>query len=106
MTTLEILRAARAKIERPECWWKGGFGTIDRRASVVAGTVADGLGCAWCAYGAVIAAAGNLNVLAAVGLLEKHAGCHRTGIGPWNDDPERTHAQVLAVFDSAIAELS
>ncbi len=103
MTTKEILIAARAKIEAPERWTQGEFARskIDRRVKATS----DRAEC-WCIMGAVDAVVkndpdrfrdANLAVGHAIGIRELRE------IADWNDDPARTHAEVLAAFDRAIA---
>lgn len=38
--------------------------------------------------------------------VERAAGIHGNEIARWNDAPERTHADVMAAFDKAIASAS
>jgi hypothetical protein len=97
MKPSEILRAARKKIEKPECWTK------DRAARRIDGKGTyeqDPRAVCWCMTGAT----------AAVDLDD--AGCSADTylvmavgeqfVPDWNDDPSRTHAEVLAAFDRAI----
>ncbi len=84
MTTLEILRRARELLATPERWRKSG----DKKALINAK----------CLY---LALDGTVD--------EEDAAIVALGFrGPgemwaWNDAPERTHAEVLARLDSAIA---
>lgn len=85
MKASEILIAARALIDTPEKWVKG------RK-----------YGC-WCARDAIIAVAPDepRSTNSALATLKRAIG--RPGIVSWNDAPERTHAEVMAAFDRAIA---
>lgn len=102
MTPKEILIAAQAKIEAPERWVKGKFASL-----------ADGRKCypdneravCFCAEGAVFASGARWAAKAkALRFLRDVAvGDEFTSIPDWNDAPDRTHAEVLAAFDRAIA---
>lgn len=92
MDTLEILKAARAKIARPENWGKGRRGEDRSMLSCCAAEAIEEVDIMpsierRLAYRAVINAAG------------------AEGLVSWNDAPERTHAEVLAAFNLAIATL-
>ena len=88
----DVLVAARKLIEKPEQWVGGGeqydFSrkcagiALDSGNGNVGGTYAD-----WSA---------------ACNLFRKVIGAD--DIIPWNDTPGRTHAEVLSMFDKAIAE--
>ena len=90
MTTKEILIEARKRIERPECWTQHRFQDGD----------------AYCMSGAFFAchAAGPGAIGEALGHL--HAIVGGRSVASWNDDPRRTHAEVLAAFDRAIESAS
>jgi hypothetical protein len=98
MTPVEILRAAKAKIERPENWCQF---AIARDITGRAVSWDDLSACRWCASGAVRAAAGEESCTAH-SILNVVAG----EINPtWvisdvNDD--RDHPTVLRMFDRAI----
>lgn len=88
MTTVEVLRAARAKIDTPEKWAQGP--DLDRPVG------------RRCAAVALIEAADSEAVeLACERIIERITG---RNIVVWNDDPATDHAAVLAVFDMAIDE--
>lgn len=98
MTTLEILRAARELIATPERWTQGAG---SRDADGVARNFNEPSVTCRCLYMAVSIAAGNyhqgqLDAFWALGFREQS---HVVG---WNDAPERTHAEVMALFDAAI----
>lgn len=92
MTTLEQLRAARAVIDTPDKW---GQRVSPRHftgtCAINAVTFAE-RGCAerpiHAAWDALIRALGTRTV---------------EGVFDWNDAPERTHADVMALYDRAIA---
>jgi hypothetical protein len=93
---LPILIKARAKIADPENWGKG-FRTVCGGHRTLETC------CASEAIEAVAATPGLRS--AALRALAAAAQCDTT-ILRWNDAPERTHAQVLAAFDKAIASAS
>lgn len=92
-STREVLIAARKLIEQPQDW-----GTLNEVSSY---------GPRYCAAFAILRAQGEyftrssaMNAFRSAVGLEKDVGY----IGEWNDDPVRTHAEVLAAFDKALAE--
>lgn len=87
-STLAILTAARKLIERPEQWAyrPGTYGWNDRECCVTAFQASE-----------LDAKLGLVALGRAIG-----ATCGAEIID-WNDAPERTHAEVLAAFDAAIA---
>ena len=99
MTTLEILKAARELLSVPERWTK----RVSARAT-------DGKSCpidspnatCWCIVGA-------LGKITDYALPDECTDVLREGLPgslvSFNDAPERTHAEVLARFDEAIARL-
>lgn len=104
MDTVDILKAARAKIARPEDWGKGRR-VYDRpkETCCAAEAIEEVAGDPWGfeefnrrkpAFRALYNAAG----------LEWEKK-YPDSLPEWNDAPERTHAQVLAAFDLAIAAL-
>ena len=87
MTTVEVLRAARALIADESKWWRGGC--------AVAGQA--------CMFNAVSRAGGEPYTDAHKALL-RAIGCNEdepTEGFAWNDS--HTHAEVMAAFDRAIA---
>ena len=98
--TADILRKARAVIEKPENWTKGTFARSAKGNPVSAvGRAA----CAWCAVGAVRRVTGYDQILfSRVGRALSYAS-DGPSIVTINDSPKATHADVLALFDRAIA---
>ncbi len=102
MTIVGILKKARRVIARPEKWTKG-----------VAARDKNGRECApfakearcFCAIGAVerVAMPDYGAVRDAISALD--AATRWKGTAEYNDSPRRTHAQILALFDRAIAKL-
>jgi hypothetical protein len=99
-TTREILIAARAKIERPECWTKGKYARDKDGESVTPNSRS---AVCWCAIGAVHAAypSDAERTLIRLSWFVPTKG----GISTYNDYPETTHADILALYDRAIASL-
>lgn len=108
MTHAEVLRAARAKIERPSCWCQNAFALGPFGESVDDPT--DEAAVMWCAMGALLAADGRGIGDEPPALIYLERACPRVAfatdddpIAEWNDDVDTTHADVLALFDRAIA---
>lgn len=99
MTTLEVLTAARAKIAQG---WTQGACARDVDGDEVLQS-SERATC-WCASGAVYATCSGDRFAAsdAFDSLERLVPT-RLGIAGYNDAPERTHADVLALMDRAIA---
>ena len=94
MTTLEVLKAARAKIEKG--WTQG---TMARDKNGVAVSSDDKDATCWCALGAVLAVRREEWVNAVPFVRDAVGGGE---LLVWNDTPGRTQAEVLAAFDKAI----
>lgn len=120
MTTLEILKAARGRIAKPEMWYQGAYSTTGDKGILGGKPV-----CAWAALtwaygqkhptfrtvtGAVVPVHPGIPPIcaAALKLMEEYRADkeskHWTLHG-YNDAPGRTHAEVLALLDAAIAKL-
>lgn len=103
MTTVEVLRAARERIEKGWCQ-----GTYARRSDGTPADHADPGTVAWCASGALWndASPCDLEVYAdAAAVLESYLP-RDLEIEDWNDAPGRDKAEVLNLFDKAIEETS
>ncbi len=103
MTPKEVLIAARGLIDTPGKWTKG---SSARRAdgAQVTPFVADA--CTFCASGAIMRATTdgtNEDYSTAVSALRKHIPIERWGVACYNDDASTTHADMLKLFDKAIA---
>lgn len=92
MTTREVLVAARALIDTPEKWIQGTW-NLD---------LASGATC-FCALGALREVVGGLAGDAFSLLCDQVPGRYKRGIARFNDAPTTTHADVMALFDRAIA---
>lgn len=98
MQTVEILKAARALIDTPEKWTRGVYAR-----DLAGGDVhpSDDRAVCFCSKGALMRIAGlGDDYTKAREKLSEHVGAY---IVQFNDDPERTHPEVLAAFDAAIA---
>ncbi len=87
------LEAARALIDTPEKWHQGSLRDY----------TANGVAFRWCAVGACRQVTESFEI--ARYIAAKRALSHILGgtVWEWNDAPERTHAEVLELFDKAIA---
>lgn len=96
MTTLEALRYGRTRIEDPRKWCKAGSATEGGLCASLAlpdkidGRAADA------AFDALKDAAGTQRSFS--DSFQDNRNFYR-----WHDAPERTHAEVLAIYDAAIA---
>jgi hypothetical protein len=102
-TPLEVLRGARELLAYPERWIKG-----EDAADVIGQPLENGYdegAVCWCLAGALEKVSGRTQdcgvepAYQAVDDLIVDA----TNVREWNDAPERTHAEVLALLDRAIA---
>ena len=90
-SVVEVLREARSLVDTPEKWCQG----------------AERVGNALCSVGAISVASGMGEVR--LDFFPRALETFRAVVGWnqsaswWNDAPERTHADVLAAFDKAIA---
>ena len=102
--TADVLRKARALIEEPDHWIKV-YGCTDRAGNPV--EAYSEAACCFCIWGALSHVTKNTfkaHELAA--LVTGHPYEDKDYYTPWvdwNDAPERTHSEVLAAFDKAIA---
>ena len=106
MTPTEIaalLRKARAKIEQPECWTKGA-NARDKQGRRIDSEKSPKAAC-WCANGAIFwAAPDKREAHQLLRILQLHASVTTLlYVHSFNDDPTTTHADILALFDRAIA---
>ena len=96
-----MLALARQLITVEQRWCQGAFarGWFD-----IAVPVRSGFARRFCALGAVRRAGRDLGLIVepACTALELQTG---RPVADWNDDPKRTHGEVVAAFDAAIAVL-
>jgi hypothetical protein len=102
MKTSDILIAAKARIDSPEKWCKG----VSWRTKSGDVTECSEIAYSCCGYGAITAVLSEDNRasmphIQANTTLELAIGGQL--FSRWNDAPERTHAEVMAAFDRAIA---
>lgn len=98
MNTIEVLRAAREVISDPKRWTQGHF------ARTVEGLLASAdspVAASWCAIGAVRKVC--LEIDDRFHAYEALEAVIPENVADWNDDPVRTHAEVLTAFDRAIS---
>lgn len=95
MTTVEILRRARERIARGWCQH------VNARAADGREVEPSDRAVEWCAVGAVWR---DVDALLAVERVLQLRG-FSDALWVWNDQPGRTQAEVLALFDEAIADL-
>jgi hypothetical protein len=106
MTLSQILRAARETIADPKHWTQGAYARDKHGVPVDS---LRGEGCTFCTFGAVrhVVAKENAEYFEAEVALD--SSVPRDGMGAtigainFNDAPTTTHADVLALFDRAIA---
>lgn len=97
MNIIDILIAAKAKIEKPEHWFQG-----DYHETSLDGTIK------YCAVGALLACNSdgvydrlvNGADLCLRDAVEEQSG--RRYVVEYNDADERTHAEIIAIYDRAI----
>ena len=104
MSVLECLKAVRERLAVPEQWTQGEYARDEMGVSI-------GSCCydaqRWCLLGAVFRESEGLDADSnadseALDLLQEAVGSKGKGLAEWQDAPERTHAEVLAVIDAAI----
>ena len=107
MTPTEHLIAARALIARPENWTKH-TAARDSHGQVVYSDNPRAV--CWCTIGALAKTAKGRDPLAANDLIflqiRENPDIEEDSIDGYNDAPETTHANILALFDKAIAAAS
>ena len=86
------LEAARALIDTPEKWHQGSFRKYD-----------NGVACRWCALGACYQLTERGDHMRYRDMARALRGVVGMPVHDWNDAPERTHADIMAAFDKAIA---
>jgi hypothetical protein len=103
MTTLEILKAARKLITPKGAWITGVYAkTSPKGRKALFGN--DPAATCWCMEGALQKASGREMVYDSQDLLKPFGNIGKN-LPQFNDAPGRTHAEVLAAFDAAIAKL-
>lgn len=109
MSNAELLRAARAKIERPERWAQGYFAYRRVMGVLVKTGVHDANACSWCVRGAVAAVGGTVTTaeylvgaLTEVAKPANHMHIDLPHVARYNDAPVRRHPDILNLLDVAI----
>lgn len=93
-TVIEVLKESRALIEKGWCQIHTAVNHSGQSTWTGCPTA-----CKWCAFGAVMAVTGDWNKPYAI-LRDLTVG----SLAEWNDAPGRTQAEVLDLFDRAIAK--
>lgn len=103
MNTVELLKAARAKIEKPENWTQGAFAKNAEGHNTFLGHDDYVNVTCWCAWGAVEEAAGSGVRYSGDAMQALHCALPEgtEWVPDFNDS--HTHEEVLALFDRAIA---
>ena len=106
MTPLEALCGARELLSDPKKWTKGGYALS--AAGENCDVLSDAAAC-WCLTGALARTTGNHmesgspGSLGGYGILAEAIGKpERLVVSSWNDEPGRSHTEVLALLDKAI----
>jgi hypothetical protein len=94
-----LLRAARAKIRARKRWAKGYFAFTARGRKCKATSPR---AVCWCAWGALQAVSQGDGESRALWVLENQLVA-RMAMSAYNDAPTTTHADILALYDCAIA---
>lgn len=102
MSTVEVLKRARETISKPERWTQGAYAR-DARGYPIGVGHSDAV--CFCATGAIARGAPDPEARALAQMGVRIGRRPVEGLAAWNDAPERTHAEVLAAFDSAIKRL-
>ena len=103
----KLLREARAMIATPDQWTQGAYRRSEGGKVLC---VLDRDVASRCADGAIIDAADVEEVLyreaelLLLDAIELRTGERYLYLTSWNDSPERTHAEVLQAFDSALTQ--
>ena len=99
MSVKEILIAAKALIDTPEKWLKGALSTGDDTCFCAMGALGHAGGFGLVASDKTPELASLLDSIPAsfVWVTDKHR------LAAYNDDPATTHADIMALFDRAIA---
>jgi hypothetical protein len=102
VTLAEVLRAARAKIATPETWTKRAFARDIASVRVFARSTS---AVCWCAIGAIDSLDITADDACAAGEAGEALVAANRGraVSYFNDDPRTTHANILALYDRAIA---
>lgn len=106
-----LLIFARKLISRPQHWTKGSYARDEKGISLP--RECRQFAYCYCAVGATMKAADSLNLSSAAQsarirlaqVINNSTDSLNTSIIDYNDDVERTHAEILELFDNAIASI-
>ena len=104
----EVLRLARALIDKPERWTKG-TDKRDARGKVLCGSEFGTAVSCRCAGSAIFECSSDPNQAKAArsllcAAIERHTGKSHYWVCVWNDAPDRTHGEVMQAFDWALMD--
>lgn len=104
--SIEIMKAARVILAEPKHWTKG---AMARDATGRPCTSNSPKAVCWCIEGAIEKATRSEMYVGTPGYLVAHLLTEKTdtqhfGVHVWNDDPSRTHAEVLELLDKMTHE--
>lgn len=101
VTTIEVLREARALVAKGWCQNENAFNSEGKMVHA-----RDPSACRWCVNGALMVASGGVIPCQSTA-WDRIRDSNRIplALDEWNDEPERTQAEVVAAFDRAIASL-
>jgi hypothetical protein len=105
VTPLAILRGARELLAKPEAWTKGSCARNSAGLSTIA---TNNDACCFCVVGALMRVSGDSHLgsrSAAFASNFLHKLSPALSAGDFNDDPNTTHADILALLDKGIAQL-
>ena len=102
VTVIEILKAARARIEDPARWTYKAF-AVDEYGGILAAWNEKAI--RWCSWGAVIVESGSDATARADAVRALHAAANSLGSTSAAEHNDRGHEHALAMFDLAIAAL-
>lgn len=98
MTVKEVLVGMRQLLDKPENWTQRAFARDHREVGVSAWSL---FACKFCLMGASFKVANSLPRAHATTLYL--ANLVEDAIADWQDNPARTHAEILQLLDKAIA---
>ncbi len=114
MTVTEVLEGVLLLLPTPESWLQGQYagrrygGTDPEWTIVAAVTITDGAANCFCLNGAIDRVIGSIG--SELGKQVRDEICKTLGITKrlslWNDDPQRTHEDILLAVDGTLGRLA
>lgn len=99
----QVLKRARKLLDKESAWTKWTFARDANDAPVDA---TDPKACKFCLIGALERAAWDMCLPGWVGAVPALTDATAASIPVWNDNPTRTHAEVIAALDKAIGSIT